>query len=813
MEKARLFLKGESISNLTKYNFANRVNDKIESGVPVCILINIIKDTEQTASDLNDLVVSKLVGVRRVFQDIRATSPKVVVEVELSSDDYIRLMKAIGNGYSLTGYSSELKMRVSSLNKNDVYCIDHRQSVSAQPVNYTDKHTEDNTIQEQNKTRESKLKHTGYNNQGFLLSLEKCNLKIIVDKQALEPIINASKSDDTSLKFDILITGKNKRARPLRIVLDSQHAYYQGVAIGIYSITGGFLNGYLDIILDNNDNTHLLFTAIQMRCEVNPCNYNSRCIHFDTLNNRVLFKDLSGNIALFKSTKISIVSRKKDKLTEMSKGYKKDGLHAICSEDHKDANKETEDKESAFSFKKHTQEDTLKEFELKISIPIMDLKHNTLTNNSEKENYLAIIEVMDASFKCPIVDLSVYKSISDSIEKTMATVSISAKALRAIEMYGLSLKGKAGVVVGRIIKKNTGNYAGHIYIPSQEDFLYYKIRKSLKDFDGDTINVSAANMPLHNPAVKTIKIESEIKNAKQEQSFKQKEIYVIEMIPIATFVDIKDAHDVCNAIREDKIVTNKDLIYKENNELRGRCRDVFVVQNANGTLTVKVAIEFKKIIADKHRSLINKIKQTHIEATKRKHSKADTTKAPVNDSDAKYKSILYQEVKFERLKDARKYANAINQGIADRLKSSNEISNLPMLTIDDFKDFKAYVEKATVGTSHHEGFKDNMAYSVVLCIYVPNEVIKKLKENNISLEDIIQYALENIQICKKGKLKNITMATPGFPIEVYFNKINQHLGNNNSIWTQKDGDTVKIYIVLYTYVKNTKIKALVIEKE
>lgn len=1047
MEKLRLFLKGESISELTECNFSNMIIDKIESSIPVYIGIHTIKHADEAAVDLENLAISKLVGVRRVLQDTRAIKPKVVIEVELSSNDYIRLIKALGNGYSLTGYSSELGMIISNLSQNDVAYLDYNQS-----SNSAIKNMENNATQKQNKTGESKLKHTGYNNKGFVLSKEKCNLKIIVDKQSLEPIIGASKGDDTSLKFDVLITGKNKRARPLRIVLDSQHAYYQGVSIGIYNVMDGYLNGYIDIVLDNNDNTDLLFTAIQMRCEVNPHNCDSRHIPFDILNNRILFKDLNGNMALFKSIKISIVSKEKNKPTKMLKGYKKDELHAICSEDHKDANKETEkhsgyteirptvikripygkgiesyrsllkgfvtfpenyeftfnhkiDKEvtglikdvefdkdvnttflevsfandtiaskatklfiegkmeentyyilpvlrsntpsdiriklkskvakladntrlklaesaqasldeylersflasntrkkmietiissfshienndSAFNLKRHIlttlrkdprlspltrvslnkaivelqssniQENIPGKIELKVAVSkLFRFNQATKLNSDNRGDFIVYIEVMDAAFKCPIIDLSICENTDGNIEKIMTTVSVSAKARKAIEMYGLSFKDKPGVVIGRLVERSTGNYVSHVSIPSQEDLLYYKRHKSLKDFDGDNINYIIHESNLRNPVLpedlnpenKTFKHVSEITdeylsrllNVSISRGITKSGLQsIITTIPVAKFSkrEYLDSFVKKYSSRHKfgTMFSNKKeagLSYRNNKDF-----EMYIIDDEEGypqldieqendifTAYLRVYIPISLLIklgAKTFKELYNKVTDDceldvdfNVET---KSADPEPIPAQAKDSELNYKSILYPEVKFERLKDAMKYANAINKEIEaaeNALKSNRKIYNLPMLTNDNFKDFKAYIEKATI--SDYDRLGGKTVYSVVLCILVPNEVIEKLKEDNISLEDIIQHALENIEICRKGKLKNITISTSVIPkmTSRSFNRINEYLKQSQSIWRKKDGNAVKTYRVLYTYVKNAKIKALAIEKE
>jgi len=83
---------------------------------------------------------------------------------------------------------------------------------------------------------------------------------------------------------------------------------------------------------------------------------------------------------------------------------------------------------------------------------------------------------------------------------------------------------------------------------------------------------------------------------------------VIELIPIAKFTNIKDAKDAVEDIKNNKILKNEDLILKENNEVRGKCLNVFITARENNTYVVQVVIEFKAGIANRYRDLINSVK-------------------------------------------------------------------------------------------------------------------------------------------------------------------------------------------------------------
>lgn len=1010
----KIFLKGESVMGGTEYNFSNMTASKLENNKNIHVSLTLLaKGSGQLIAECKkDIISSRIVGIKRVLQDLGSNTPKVVVEVEVSSKDFTRIIQSLGNGYILSGYSVELRMKISSdLKPNDINYLDNIDSRWKELQNY-------DQVDQRDKINQR--------DAGELNPY--CKLRISTENTGIN-----IKDTLNTLKFDILISKKNRKARPIKIVVDVNSVYYRGEYIGKAIRMGfGSLGLLVELTLDDCDTTKLLHQTLIEECThtediaehtssspitfidknnlasifrsnkvsfkfkeekdlqkpdgmANPCkvknptpakskkieNENSidkKYIYLvaacavcmdgldyqnflinniedldvtigvrnisikgakikrlfklksdlskDVINEAVIEFEISNSeyisimkalgdsfvisgilrtktnpriIGLLRSLNLGegadinseIKSTKpkednKDKNTNFAvikkipfnkdiANYKAliDGLNtypenydfivkhtkapevsgllhditfdkttnttyleisfanetiasmavnllansyyilpaagnkfpaAIRSKLKSKAVESTDDTRSrlaesarvslstymersflasntrkemvetiinsfshienndrAFNLKRHIlatlkkdprlspstrasldnattklqgsnlQENIPGEIEFKVGLPIMSLKHHALFSSNKKENYLATIEVMDASFKCPITDLSVCKNIDGSINKIMITALIPVNALKAIKIYGLNLKDKAGIAVGKIIEKSTGRYVASIHIPSQEDSLYYKRHKSLKDFDGDIIRYNIPKNNLQNPVV-----------------------------PQGLNPENKTFKNVC--------------------ETKDDC----------------------KLDVDKSAEPV-----------------AEQTK----DSEFKYKTILYPEVDFERLKDAKKYADAVNKGIEDTLKLTDKVSSLPILTNDNFKNFKAYIKKAIIGTCHHAGFESKSVYSVALCILVPNEIVEKLKEDNISLEDVIQHTLENIETCKKGKLKKIVMSTHAIPKESSFDKINKYLKYNNSIWRQRDGDTVKTYKILYTYVKSFKIKALAIEIE
>lgn len=943
MKTSRLFLKGESTSDTTELNFSNMINSRIESGVPVHIPISIVKNTEQAAAVLGNPVISKLVGVKRVVQDTGASKPKVVIEVEVNSYDYIRVMKAIGNGYSLAGngyslygYCVELWMKVSSLSQNDVYYIEHRQSVSAQ----TTSPTKDSIAEKQRKTEGNDMKskttikipygvgeksYKALNNAIRLIPAD--NVLVLKHKKETEVVGEISdyyldhktglvyldvdfkketlekavalfpedKVNPNSNYYIFPVKKKEKRLKETAIemlpfaVCDSLASAQD--AVNFIRKEKIFKNEYftlrenhevrgkcLDVFINQSQEGVLSLFTVMIAIEFNKDIADK---HRELIDSK---KDISKpKVVLEANTKslddhLEYQMYKSLERDTIGNKTKKEIIETIIN-----SFSHIENNDSAFNLKKHIlstlraddnlssitklsldraivrlqysniQEDIPKKIELKVGVPIMSLKHHTLISNNKKENFLAIIEIMDASFKCPIIDLSVCKNIDGSIDKIMVTVSVSAKARKAIEMYGLSLKDKAGVVIGRIIERNTGNYVSHISIPSQEDSLYYKRHKSLKDFDGDTFyKLPENNLQNHvlpedlNPENKTFKYVSEITDEYLSRLLnvsisrgiaKSGSQSIIATIPAAKFskreyLDLfvqkyRFRHKTSRMFSSESEI---EISYRNNKDFK-----LYIIEDEEGypkldieqennifTAYLKVYIPISLIIklgAKTFKELYNKVTDDcELDVDFNVEVKSnEPVVAQAKDPEIEYESILYPEVKFERFKDAKKYVDAINreiEAVENALKSNHNISNLPMLTNNNFKDFKAYIEKATIGIYDYKGFGSKAGYSAVLCILVPNEVVEKLKEDNISLKDIIEHTLENIEICKKGKFKNITMATPTrVSTGVYLNRIDQYLRHSNSIWRQKDGGVAKTYRILYTYIKNAKIKALAIEIE
>lgn len=746
-------------------------------------------------------VIAKVIDLKRIPQDTSSTVPKAMIMLEVDANGYSKIMKLIGNGYSIFNTLSYPGFDIHTLQAREVPDIHRILQVSSQ---------------------------LAHNLKTILIYTDNESRQILSDNSHCDILIKKNK------------TNVGTRPNPIRLSVADHVFYYKGEAIGSIATPLDFtcinikikqdsknamefiniikdqypkLNFLKDVISDSIGWIESADGVLQIGLTDRVNGVNKARVKVketrakNTAANHPVYAGVEIALSVFESKEdadneaIAINNDIKNGSLKMIKNtidprFNGEPTHAIVEERYKTPNRYTPSRYG--------------EQAIRIYVVVAMLKIST-----EKINTIGKTELDKIVLK--LYSHNNLPVIARDMTKLRHITPPSAKPVFRKHFFGMELDNK--------INQNLNETLGKMYTKDKTvKEVYSAIIESLDKIENSD-SIFNAKLKLLNTlidhslttpvarcaiidAIAKLKgsnsqdcIPTEIKDIHQNQNVKQKEDYVIELIPMATFTDPKDANDACNAIRKDKIIANKDLIFKKNTELRGKCLDVFIVQNVDKTLTVKAAIEFKKAVADKHRLLINKIKQEAIDIENNSYQNSEVkdsnpNTASENKEEDAYVSMEYIDIKFESLKDAQKYADLLNKDCSKITKTEF----LPIVKNDIFKDFKGLVKSAEVRTGYPDGGYGKNCYYVILIILVNKSLVSELFSKGITLDKIKQSARIRAKTIVKGQLETITIYDYVHDAKSAMLEMSGIIENNNMKWINASGR----YEILYLYPRAIK---------
>lgn len=761
-------------------------------------------------------VIAKVIDLKRIPQDTSSKVPKAMIVLEVDANGYSKMMKLIGNGYSIFNTLSHLGYDIHTLQAKEVPTAYCNPQVLSQLV-YPDR-------QERGEFNFTNIKEDKINLRTISIYTDNESRQILSDNSHCDILIKKNK------------ISAGIRLNHIRLSVADHVFYYKGEAIG--SIATPLDSTCISIKIKQDSKNAMEFINI-IKDQYPKLNFLKDVIS-DSIGwiesadglLQICLMDRANGV-----NKLRVKAKKAGVKNTAASHPVYAGVRIALSvfESKEDAGNEAlainnDIKNGALKIIKNTIDHRLD------GEPIHAIVEKRYGMPVEHNNQHVSVYAVVAMLKIPIEKVNTIGKIefdnlaaklyshnnlqvaTRDMVKSRYVMPTPAKPIIRKHFFGMELDSKIKNEKMHIRNKTVEDIYGGIIKSldkiENSDSIFNAKLKLLNTLIDNSLTTPVARCSIID-AIAKLKgsnsqdcIPTEIKDIHQYQNVKQKEDYVIELIPMATFTDPKDANDACNAIRKDKIIANKDLIFKKNTELRGKCLDVFIVQNVDKTLTVKAAIEFKKAVANKHRLLINKIKQEAIDTESNscqnsevKDSNPNT--ASENKEEDAYVSMEYIDIKFENLRDAQKYADLLNKDCSKITKTEF----LPIVKNDIFKDFKGLVKSAEVRTGYPDGGYGKNCYYVILIILVNKSLVSELFSKGITLDKIKQSAriraktiVKGAKTIVKGQLETITISNYVHDAKSAMLEMSGIIENNNMKWINASGR----YEILYLYPRAIK---------